>query len=377
MRKQLKIGLGMCSLAAIMVGVGLAGGLFLRNGGVHLKTNADELKSTIVTPHLEQEIVPGSSVLWCNTFQLAWNELCDQTGGTVEMAAAPAMVSVLNKKTADRSDLDPDSYVAMAGLASDGIYDKIRKELDRKFKGQACPELLNSTPEMLGVAYAYLSKELPFQWAFTRFHGRFVFEGEQVDAFGIGQFLKIQKDEVRMASQVAVLDHRNNDDLIIELATQSKDDRLILAKVPPQKSLGETIAMVENRIAGAKPMPMHEAEDLVVPVLDFDVLKEYPELCNHPIVAAGKKFDGKSLASAKQSIRFRLDEKGAVLRSETVVAACMPERMLVFNKPFLILLSRREAKHPYFALWVGNAELLYSSRKKPREKRAIHLPAIQ
>lgn len=36
-----------------------------------LNVNAEELKHTIITPHLEQEITSGTNVLWCNTFQLA------------------------------------------------------------------------------------------------------------------------------------------------------------------------------------------------------------------------------------------------------------------------------------------------------------------
>ena len=31
---------------------------------------------------------------------------------------------------------------------------------------------------------------------------------------------------------------------------------------------------------------------------------------------------------------------------------------MIFDKPFLIMLQRSDAKMPYFALWVDNAELL-------------------
>ena len=31
---------------------------------------------------------------------------------------------------------------------------------------------------------------------------------------------------------------------------------------------------------------------------------------------------------------------------------------MIFDKPFLIILERANAKMPYFALWVDNAELL-------------------
>ena len=329
-------------------------------GEPDLKANAVELKHTIITPHLEQNIVTGTNVLWCNTFQLAWNELCDLTGGPIVMEPTPLMVSILNKRTASKEDLDEASYVAMAGLAREGIYEKIRKELEEKFKGQADPNLLDTTPEMDWVAYAYLFKQLPFKWAFTRFHENLKFEGHDVDSFGIWQFIDDQKDEVRMAKQVDILDYKDNDDLIIELKTQAEDDRLILAKIPPQETLAETISAVEKRIHMAKPDKMVKMEHLYVPVLNFDLLREYSELYEHPIHSTNKSIDGTSIIFAAQSFRFRLDERGAILKSEGIAASGLVERNLVFDKPFLIMLKRREAKKPYFALWVGNAELLVS-----------------
>ena len=337
-------------------------------GEPDLKANADELKQTIITSHLEQEIVPGTNVLWCNTFQLAWNELCDLTGGPIAMNPAPSMVPILNKKSASAEDLDEESYVAMAGLANEGIYEKIRTELDKKFKGQANPNLLDTTPEMDWIAYAYLFKQLPFKWAFTRFHKNVTFEGYKVDSFGIWQFMNDQKHKVRMAKQVDILDYQNNDDLIIELKTQAENDRSILAKIPPQATLSETIRAVEKRIHLAKPEKMVEMEHLYIPVLNFDVLREYSELYEHPIHTANENINGTSIIFAAQSIRFRLDERGAILKSEGLAASGLSKRNLVFDKPFLILLKRREAKAPYFALWVGNAELLVPQSKKSVEK---------
>ncbi len=171
-------------------------------GKPDLVADANQLKHTIVTPHLEQQIASGINVLWCSTFQLAWNEFCDLTGGPIVMESPPPIVPVLNKRTASKEDLDEASYVAMAGLASEGIYQKIRKELKEKFKGQASPDLLDATPEMDWVAYAYLFKELPFRWAFTRFHEKLMFEGYYVDSFGIYQFFEFEQDKARMASQV-------------------------------------------------------------------------------------------------------------------------------------------------------------------------------
>ena len=63
-----------------------------------LEADAADLKQTIVTPHLETPIASGESVLWCGTFQLAWNEACAIVGEDLHFAGEHAMVAILNKK---------------------------------------------------------------------------------------------------------------------------------------------------------------------------------------------------------------------------------------------------------------------------------------
>ncbi|MHB1456242.1 MAG: hypothetical protein ACYC0V_04940 [Armatimonadota bacterium] len=40
---------------------------------------------------------------------------------------------------------------------------------------------------------------------------------------------------------------------------------------------------------------------------------------------------------------------------------------MAFNKPYLVFLQRKEARNPYFALWVGNTELLVPAPIKKRQ----------
>jgi len=338
-----------------------------RSGQAHVQGDTRDLGNTIVTPHLDQKIVPGKNVIWCNTFQLAWNGLCDFTGGPVKMRWGPPMVDILNRRTASKSDLDKASYVAMGGLMEDGIEEKIRQALDRKFHGQADPELPYYVPVERWVMYAYLFKDLPFRWAFERFEGMFAFEGQMVDSFGSGDLLAHNGKGI--ASLVLVHDYVDQDDLVIELKTKAEDDQLILAKVVPEKSLAATVATVRRRVKQDSPAPSEDLTSLYVPVLDFKVLRDYYELCGRETRTTNGKLDGKPIGVALQSIRFRLDERGAVLKSEAMEGAMggIAEH-LFFDKPFLILLKRRKAENPYFAMWVGNADLMISRGKaKPPE----------
>ncbi len=76
-------------------------------GRAEFNARAEELKHTIVTPHLKQKISKGINVLWCNTFQLTWNELIDLVGEPIRMVPPSPVVAILNKKTATKIRTNP------------------------------------------------------------------------------------------------------------------------------------------------------------------------------------------------------------------------------------------------------------------------------
>jgi len=333
-----------------------------------LKTKANNLKNTIVTPHLEQKIEHNKNVLWCGTFQLAWNEFCDLAGGPIKVKPTSTMVDILNKRKTQKEDLDEKDYVAMAGKGKSFVA-KIFAELDRKFEGQASPDLLkkHAQTDINWITYAYLLKQLPFKYTFHRHYNELTFQGTLIDYFGLPTRYGSPPNLTKIAEQVTVLDYKNNDDFIVELKTTAENDQLILAKIPSKETLLETVKNVERRILKGKSSKLTDEEIIRVPVLDFDMLREYNELCGDTILAKDKDINGTTIDIAAQSIRFKLDEKGAVLKSEGIMisigASTLEIRSFIFDKPFLILLKRRNAENPYFTLWVGNTELLVSTEQ--------------
>ncbi len=319
-------------------------------GGSPLRRlDAESLKGTIVTPHLECAIRGDKNVLWCATFQVAWNELCDLLGGPIKSRGPQEMVEALNRKAVTRADLDETSCVAMAGYptgGSDDILNRIAAAMNEKFGQGVKPEFLpkrRSLGRGTWVAYAFLLKELPFEWSFKRLpEWSLTFAGHAVEVFGIHQLHRSDEEEVKAASQVAICYDGGPNDFIIELKTRSQTDRLILAKVQPSATLSETVRDVQQRMRIGAPQRMRDMTHLVIPVIDFDVVRRYSEL--------------RRLITVQQ-VRFKLDETGAVLKSEAFTTKNGHPGM-VFNKPFLVMIQRTDAKVPYFALWVANAELL-------------------
>ena len=148
-----------------------------------LRAMASDLDSTVVSAHLEVGLDSDKNVIWCSTFQLAWNKACDLVGEDMHFKDEPPMVDVLNKRQTKGSDVDSKSYVALAGHIRDGILNDIKRELNRKFKGAASPELI---PDGFGmrpqdiVAYSYLFKNLEFPQKFERLNRPISFEKSDV-----------------------------------------------------------------------------------------------------------------------------------------------------------------------------------------------------
>ena len=89
--------------------------------------DASSLKGTVITANLDREMPKDKNVLWCASFQLAWNELMDYADGPVEMPGGPAWIASLNRRLLDRSVIDDASMIALAGAVQEGVLAKARR----------------------------------------------------------------------------------------------------------------------------------------------------------------------------------------------------------------------------------------------------------
>jgi hypothetical protein len=215
------------------------------------------------------------------------------------------------------------------------------------------------------VVYACLYKNLSFPTPFERFDETLMFSGVRVSAFGTGPF-KASLEKVY--PQILILDYRSEDDFVIELKTKSDGERLILGKLEPKSNLAETIRSVADRIKHGQAEKAATNDLLLVPRVKLDITREYSEIQELRLVPKGTNIaKDLVLRSAVQNTAFEMSEKGVELRSEAHMAfGCkqeaepVPKHKMIFDKPFLILMQRREAQTPYFALWVNNPEVLIS-----------------
>jgi hypothetical protein len=274
-------------------------------------------------------------------------------------------VGLLNREDFTRADLDPASYVAIADFERKHVEDEIRAALEKTFGGAASPQLIPPTPANPApddfVAYAYLYKNLAFANPFT--NGTMTFSGKPVQDFGFPD-----EPEEKLTHQVQIYDYQSRDDFIVSLTTKSPADELILAKVKPGATLEATFQGVLDRMSAHLPEPASGADRFAAPKLNFDLRRHFHELEGLTLLPSDKaRIKSKlTITEAQQLVRFQLNEKGAVLKSEATIVmkalAMAPRHLLIFDKPFLVLLKQKDSGRPYFALWIGNPSLLIAAK---------------
>jgi hypothetical protein len=332
------------------------------------KADVNDLKDTQLVVSPDVPLAPDKNVLWCGTLQLAWNEAEALVGEKLRFTKPAAAADLLDAGSFTRTDLAPDSYVAIADFERNDVEDEIRAALERTFHGAASPELIPPKPANPGpddfVAYAYLYKNLAFAHPFTE--DTLQFENKPVETFGFDTGASV---EIR--SQTHIYDYQSPDDFIVSLQTKSPQDQLILAKIEPATTLQATIKTVLDRMAAQSPETARFDDYLHVPELNFDLRRSFHELEGLVLdpTPTAKIKDKLIVKQVEQLVRFQLNQNGAILKSEaamSVVAAAIsaPLHALVFDKPFLILLKQRDSPRPYFALWVGNPTLLVPAKSE-------------
>lgn len=325
--------------------------------------SADGIKRTVVLASPAAAFNPRQNVIWCATFQLEWNETRALVGEDLHFNPESPIVSELNKSSFSTNDLDATSYVALAGFIKDGIHQRIRESLSRKFGGAATPRFIpakDSRPQDI-VAYSYLFKNLEFETPFESIQEPLLFEGAELPAFGMSS---PKNGREQMAAQVDILEYTGPDDFVIELKTKSAGDHLVVAKIRPGGTFAETIGSVESRIKTVQPQKCLPMDELVIPKFNFEIIRQYTEITGAKLIVQNTNVARDLIVtSAIQDIRFQMDEKGVRLKSESHLSfACAkrpePSHLMIFDKPFLLMLKRSEAKVPYFAIWIENPELL-------------------
>jgi hypothetical protein len=337
--------------------------------------DASTLKGTDFVAVRGAAIRPDRNCVYCATFQMVWDQLKEQAGGPLRYVERVPLAEHLNREKFDLKDISPDCYFLFCREWKPGIGQAIQSQRDAKFPTSSLPVAeIPGSPKGY-VAYAYLYKLLKFALVFERHKEALAFHDSthvtHVASFGgRGDESLAASRASELSAQVRVHSYASPDDFVISLYPKGYDDEIVLAKFPPGQTLEETIGLVQSRITNHA-LGFEEGtwnpkqEPLWIPLIGLNMHNRYRELEDKPFQAP--QFSG-PIVWTSQDLRFRLDETGALVESQaagtTKSTTLMPlesrrqPRILLFDRPFLVMLRRIEAKTPYLAVWIGNADLL-------------------
>ena len=225
--------------------------------------------------------------------------------------------------------------------------------------------------ENLIIAKAEFSKSLPFDFKLQSYTNKLVFDNQKVTSFGVNGY-----DDYEKLKTVKIIYYKNDNNFIIKLLPKEREHEIILFKTSESfnsiaemtteiKKLTEIgISEIKNDKINWK-YYINEEDELIIPKFNFNIETNYTSLEGNNFNAEKQNY---IIEKALQRTAFKLDESGAIIESEAEIEVAAVEEIeeiekpkpkkMIFDKPFLILLKRKDAKNPYFGLWTTNTELM-------------------
>lgn len=344
----------------------------------------------ILTPTTHHELSAKEALVYCPTFQLAWDELKKAVGGEIGMENQPELVAVLNQTPVPANCVPEDACMTLGGRIDEGIIRKLREQLDKKF-GAAAPRLPEefSNPLTELVAYSHLQRTLPFPRRFVRSQRiplKFKTEAGESEVQFFGATRETAED---YSGQTTILHWESEAEFTIGLDTKREGETIILAKMARKGDLDGALARVREqlrakhqhiqqvRVRGKEEQllgTLCKGDLLAIPVLDMNVTTNFEALCNHALTNKG--YQQSWLMGAYQDVMFTMDESGAVVKSTAYAATGFGEpekssipRRFIFDTPFLLTVWRGNAESPYLAVWVATDEMMIPFKQTKKEDK--------
>lgn len=304
----------------------------------------EDFPKTEFVPTLEHPLNKDKNCIYAASLLYAWDEIRKAVGEPILIDKKYKDLTLINDSKSHVKTLKPNEYTSSVKFENNSI-----------------------------IARSEFKKSLPFQVKLKDLHSKsLIFDNLKVHSFGLTFY------EKEILESFSILYYKDDNNFIIKLIPIDKEHEIILFKssLDSNPSLLATIDSMNEYIEkGKKEMVLEDLKwcyefqignKLVIPKLKFNIEHDYNNLANN-------YFGGKSglwyIIKATQKTAFEIDQNGAKIKSEAelilgkkkkqeIEKPIQKIKIMMFDKPFLLLMKRVDNKNPYFAMWVANAELM-------------------
>lgn len=287
----------------------------------------------------------------------AWNELNEnilheKLRLNTKDKIALGMVDKFNKAIFTKNDLDEASYYVKSGYGPKTV-ESINKEMQAKFPDKSFGNLTQQLRETDIIAYAYFLKKVEYVTTFEKKDVSFM--GQRVNGFYAVN--GTQKKNVK------VLNYWDDDKFIVSLQLKDNNDELILAK---GFDMGKPIDIVNkiNQYNTHNISKMGEDDLFEMTKLHLNYSRDYKEIIDTRLANNG--FESYCIAAMCENIKFDMDHKGARVENEASLPSIgipkqgipAKQKKFILDRPFWVVMKRKNSHNPYFILGVNNSELM-------------------
>lgn len=297
---------------------------------------------------------------------IMWNELSKYLGEKPKSYLENSRIELLNESVHKnyQAPIEDDYVVSHSGLLKDSIVQIINSDLERKFNSHWNPPSWLSENAL--VSYSHLKKDVKFFYNLDDDFYNQPFNGDiHVDYFGVKA-----GDTARSRKDIIIYDYKSSNDFIVQIKCRDSLDEIYFAKIPMESTLIDAYQRVLERLNSDKIELFNGGDVLKIPYIKFDTTINYTDIEGTSF--SNELLDGKSFQHVSQRISFDLNQQGIKLESsaEGIIDFAEfdnpPPRILAFDKPFLIIMKRKNSDLPYFMYWVAGVEFMNSYIIKPR-----------
>lgn len=299
--------------------------------------------------------------VWGGAMNLAWNELNEKIlheklKFKTDDKIALEMAEKFNNPIFTKNDLDDKSYYIKSGYGQTTV-DTINKESKKKFPSKSFSDLKMDLSSTDIISYAYFLKEVEYKTVFEK--KDVSFEGQKVKGFYAKE--KGQRDNVK------IIKYESDDKFIVSLQLKDESDQLILAKGYDMTNPQTVVDEINQNNKGYF-TTIGGSDRFEAPKLHLDHSRDYVELIKKYL--ANKGFEEYLMAKMFENIKFDMDEKGARVENEAAIGFIItgmmePEKTknIILDKPYWVVMQRKNSQNPYFILGVKNTELMEKNKK--------------
>ncbi len=89
-------------------------------------------QKTIISPYFNHKIPKNDNVIYCSTFQMAWDKLKDELNGDVIFNPLITIADSLNNGENAKEYINKNDYLISSGIATKQYINELNKQLKKK-----------------------------------------------------------------------------------------------------------------------------------------------------------------------------------------------------------------------------------------------------